>query len=473
MQSRTQSLSVFSLIMITVVSVDSIRNLPVAALFGSQLIFFFALGSLLFLLPCAFISAELSAAWPKQGGVYIWVKEAFGPRWGLFAIWLQWIENVIWYPTLLSFAAGTLGYLIYPPLAQQSWFLITVILIAFWSTTIINLKGLQTSAKFSTFCTCSGLLMPMALIIYLGSLWFIQDRPMQITFNLASMIPSFQEPHLWVSLTAIILSFCGMEIATVHAKDVKNPQQAFPRALLAASLIIVITLLLGSLALALVIPQQEMSLVAGIMQACDIFLQAYHLTYLLPFVGTAVIIGSLGSINNWIIAPAKGLLVAAEDGLLPRHLSHTNRQGAPQALLFYQAIIVSLLCSIYLFMPAINGAYWFLTALAVQLYMLMYIIMFIAAIYLRYKHPQQTRPFRIPGNHHLGMWFTAGCGLIGSSIAFIVSYIPPSHIPIGPHSQYKYMLIFGFLMMLSPPILVGLLHNKTTKLCTSSSPSML
>lgn len=473
MEARIQQLSIFSLIMITVVSVDSIRNLPVAALFGSQLIFFFTLGAVLFLLPCAFVSAELSATWPKQGGVYIWIKEAFGPNWALFAIWLQWIENVIWYPTLLSFVAGTLGYLIYPPLAKESWFLVTVILVAFWSTTIVNLKGVQTSAKFSIFCTFSGLLLPMAVIICLGILWLIQGNPIQITFSTKSMLPNFQEPQLWVSLTAIILSFCGIEIVTVHAKDVPNPQRAFPIALLSASLIIVLTLLLGSLALALVIPQQDMSLVAGIMQASDVFLKAYHLSYLMPLVGIAVIIGSLGSVNNWIIAPAKGLLVAAQDGLLPKHLSHTNRYGAPDTLLIYQAVIVSLLCAIYLCMPGINGAYWFLTALAVQLYMFMYIIMFIAAIYLRYKYPEQIRPFRIPGRRHLGMWFTAICGLIGSSIAFAVSYIPPSYIQIGSYYQYECMLVLGFLTMLTPPLLMQLFHNKTARLRSSSLSNML
>ena len=118
-KEKATSLTLFSLVMITIGSVDSIRNLPATALFGSSLIFFFCLAAICFLIPCALVSAELASSWAKQGGVYIWVKEAFGQRFGFLAIWFQWIENVIWYPTILAFVAGTLGYLISPDLGHH------------------------------------------------------------------------------------------------------------------------------------------------------------------------------------------------------------------------------------------------------------------------------------------------------------------------------------------------------------------
>ena len=101
----SHSLTLFSLVLITVGSVDSIRNLPGTALFGSQLVAFFILGALFFLIPTALVSAELSACEGLDGGIYVWVKKAFGKNIGFLAIWLQWIENVIWYPALLSFVA--------------------------------------------------------------------------------------------------------------------------------------------------------------------------------------------------------------------------------------------------------------------------------------------------------------------------------------------------------------------------------
>src|SRR3990167_6234562 len=143
-----RSLSIFSLTMITVGSVDSIRNLPMTALFGSQLIAFFLIGTFFFLLPTALVSAELAATWPEQGGVYVWLKEAFGKKAGFLAIWLQWVENVIWYPLLLMFVAGTVGYLIAPHLASDPYFLFSVIIGAFWAVTLINYCGMKASSFF-------------------------------------------------------------------------------------------------------------------------------------------------------------------------------------------------------------------------------------------------------------------------------------------------------------------------------------
>ena len=241
MSNKKHALTVFSLTMITVGSVDSIRNLPATAVFGSQLIFFFILGAVFFLIPTALISAELASGWPRQGGIYIWVKEAFGKKAGFLAIWLQWIENVIWYPTILSFVAGTVGYLINPALTNNPYFLWLVILVSFWGATFINLRGMRSSAMFSNICALSGLLLPMALIIGLGAAWVIGGNPMQIHFSAQDLIPHWHDHSIWVSLTAIMMSFCGIEIATVHASDVNNPQRAFPQALTYSVFIILST----------------------------------------------------------------------------------------------------------------------------------------------------------------------------------------------------------------------------------------
>ena len=361
--NQTRTLGVFSLAMITAVSVDSVRNLPATALFGSSLIFFFVLGALLFLLPCALVSAELSLPTSTEpGGIYAWVKNAFGPRMGVFAIWLQWIENVIWYPTILSFVAGTIGFLISPALVDNKAFLIGVILAAFWGATIVNLLGIKSSALFSNFCAVTGLLLPMTLIIGLGTVWIVSGHPTQIHFAAKDLMPRLDDSQVWVALTGIMLSFCGMEIATVHARDVKDPQHSYPRAMLLATVIIVLTLVCGALAIAVVLPEKQISLVAGIMQAFQAFFAEYHLTWVLPIVALTLVIGGMGSVSNWIIAPTRGLLLAAKDGYLPRHFAQENRFAAPKVLLIYQALIVTVVSMIFLLLPSINASYWFFTA---------------------------------------------------------------------------------------------------------------
>jgi len=454
MKTKAKSLGIFSLALITALSVDSIRNLPATALFGSSLIFFFILGALLFLLPGALVSAELASTSDKHGGVYVWVSNAFGPRAGLVAVWFQWIENVIWYPTILSFVAGSIGYLIAPSLAANKYFLISVILSAFWGATFINLLGIKSSALFSNLCALFGLVIPMLLIIGLGASWLLSGNSLQISLNAHAMLPSFANNGMWVALTGIMLSFCGIEIAAVHMQDVRNPQRDFPRAMLLATVFIVLTLIGGSLAIAMVLPVEQISLVAGIMQAFQAFFAAYHMTWILPLIALMLVIGGIGGVSNWIIAPTRGLQIAFKDQQLLPHLQNNNVQGAPQNLLLYQALIVSVVSMIFLLMPSVNGSYWYLTALAAQLYMIMYLQMFAAAIKLRYCQHNNARGFRIPGGN-LGMWLVAGTGLIGSALTFSIGFIPPANIVVGGTWHYEILLILGLVVMSAPPFILS------------------
>jgi len=122
-------ISIFVLAMLNVSIMASLRNLPLVAELGYSMIFFFAVVAICFLIPCSLVSAELATGWTKDGGIYVWVREAFGDRWGFFAIWMQWIHNVSWYPAILSFVAATLAYVFNPSLAANKPFILSIVLI--------------------------------------------------------------------------------------------------------------------------------------------------------------------------------------------------------------------------------------------------------------------------------------------------------------------------------------------------------
>lgn len=440
--TKRQVLSVFSLIMITVGSVDNIRNLPSTALFGSQIIVFFFLGTLFFLLPTALISAELAANDEHQSGIYGWVKSVFGSRMGFIAVWLQWIENAVYYPGLMAYIAGTFAYLISPTLANNTTYLITFVIIVFWAITVINLYGLRSSAWFSNLCGIFGLLLPVSLIFIMGIIWFFSGRASHIHFSGHAVLPSFADWQMWVTITGVMLSLCGMEIATVHARETKNPQKAFPRALFVSVIIILITLIFGALTIAMVVPAQQLSLITGIMQSFDIFLVEFHAHWLLPIIGVTLLIGGLGGLNNWIIAPTKGLFIAGQEGHLPKFLLKENRFGAPSSLLIAQAIVVSIFMCVFLLMPTVNGSYWLVNVLAAQLYMLMYIIMFFAGIAFKLKTTKSSLIFQIPGGW-VGTAIVSGLGIIGSIVTFIIGFVPPDSIKVGSVFRYDLLIVIG------------------------------
>jgi amino acid transporter len=185
--------------------------------------------------------------------------------------------------------------------------------------------------------------------------------------------------------------------------------------------------------------------------------------WMMPVVAIMLVLGGLGGVSNWIIAPTKGLLVAAEDGNLPELFQRTNSKGAPVIMLITQAVIVSILSALFLFMPSVNGSYWLLTALAAQLYMLMYLIMFLAAIKLRFSEPLQPRLFKIPGGI-FGMLFVAGIGIFGVLTTLAVSFIPPSGINVGSILRYESTLIIGLILMCVPPFISSWVLRKNLAL---------
>ena len=446
---KQSGLTTFALVMLITGAVDSIRNLPAASLFGSSLIFFFFFAAIVFLLPSALVSAELASGCNEKSGIFEWVKNIFGEKWAFLAIWLQWITNLVWFPTILSFIAGLIAHIIDPVLAQNKFFLVGVILFTFWSLTLMNLKGLRVSAMFTTICAMIGMVIPMALIIGLAALWLIKGNPSNIHFTASNIFPTLSKVNTWVSLTAIMTAFEGMELAAVHVKDIRDPQKTFPRALYISVWIILITMLFGSLSIAIVLPADQISLVSGVMQAFTSFFHAYHIDWFIPIITIMILVGSLGGIISWVISPAKGLLQAAQLGYLPPFLQKENEAGVASNLLITQAAIVTCVCVAFLFMPSVSASYWLLTALSTQLYMFMYVLMFLAGICTRYKFPAAQRTFTIPGGK-FGIWLVTILGLVGCVITLIVGFFPPAGMNVGGVLHYETIFGCGILAMILP-----------------------
>ena len=456
-----KALSIFTLAMINVAAIGSVKNWPFIAEFGFSSLFYFILAALAFFFPVALVSAELATTWPKRGGVYLWVKEAFGPNVGFLAVWLQWVENVAWYPTVLSFAASTIAYIFDPALANNTVYTIFVVLVVFWGATLANFFGMKTSGWVSDVGAICGTLIPGAMIILLGGYWILQGSSLQIPFTLDSFFPDLS----WTSMvffTGVMLAFAGMEMSAVHATDVRNPQRDFPRAILLSALLILGLSALGVISIAMVVPQEEISLTAGTMQAFSVFMSRYDLKGLIPVIALLMAIGLFGSVSTWIIGPAKGLLAAGQEGHLPSLFHRTNKHQAPTSIMVFQGIIASLLSLMFLLMPTVSSGFWILTVLVAQLYLVMYVLVLAAAIRLRYTQPKKVRPYKIPGGN-TGLWAVCTLGILASVFALFIGYIPPAQIDIGSPVFYTGFLITGTILGCVAPFLILLFKKPDWK----------
>ncbi|HRD68744.1 MAG TPA: APC family permease [Legionella sp.] len=458
MNHSKKVLNVFSLVMINIIAVDSLRTLPISAKLGLSLISYYIVAAFAFFIPVALVAAELATAYPNTGGIYVWVREAFGKRAGFITIWLQWIYNVVWYPTMLAFIAATLSYLIAPDLANNKFYLLGTALSLFWLFTLLNCFGMKLSSIVSVIGASVGTILPMLVIILLAILWMIQGRPTAVNYP-SSWLPDFSSFGNLSLFSAVLFGLIGMEMSAVHAEEVKNPQRDYPRALLYSTLLIISTLSLGSLAIVIVVPNDSLSVVSGLIDAYAVFFSSYHMPWMTSVIAVLIILGGLSGVSAWIIGPTKGLLVSARDGSLPARFAEVNKYGAPVTILITQGIIFSILSTIFIFLDSINAAYWILSDLSAQMALIVYIIMFAAAIKLRYSKPDHPRGYTIPGGIVV-MWLVAGIGIACCIAAMIVGFVPPSQIPIGNVFFFEAFLIGGLILFVLIPWLFAKKHEE-------------
>ncbi|UCC44170.1 MAG: amino acid permease [Candidatus Zixiibacteriota bacterium] len=454
----TRVLGVFRLATLTMAAVIGIRNLPQMAEYGWASIFFYVAAMLFFFIPISLVSAELATGWPKRGGIYIWVREAFGPRVGFFAIWTQWIACIPWYPAVLSFLAATIAYSFNPSLADSKIYMLITTLILVWAATIANFFEIKVSSWISSGGMLIGSLIPAALIVGLGLYWSLAGYPTEIAFSVASLIPDFGMENV-VFFAGVVLALSGMELSASSASEVIDPQRNFPRAILMAAVVILAVSILGSLAIAFVIPKEELSLVAGIMPAVEVFFAEFGLTWAVPWVALLIVLGTVALVNTWFLAPAKGMLVTARYGDLPAFFKGSNRHGAPVRLLIIQGAITSLFCVVFVFVPDVNTAFWILSILAIQLYIIMYVLVFLSVIRLRYTQPEVPRTYKIPGGKG-GVILVAILGLIGCLYAFVVGFFPPAELNVENVAGYVSFLVVGMIVLGVPPLIIYQVRRK-------------
>ena len=194
-------------------------------------------------------------------------------------------------------------------------------------------------------------------------------------------------------------------------------------------------------------------MVTGLIQAFDIFFKSYGLSWMTPIITFLIIISGIAGVATWIISPTKGLLVATMDGSAPSIFGKMNKYGSPAIILLFQAIICTLLSSVFLFMPTVSSSYWLLTAMTAQLAMLVYIALFAAVIYLRYKKPLIERAYKIPGGK-LGVWVVGVLGLSSCVSAILLGFVPPAQVRVGSIFIYETILITGILSLSLPPFVI-------------------
>ena len=298
-----------------------------------------------------------------------------------------------------------------------------------------------------------GTIIPAGLLVLLAIIYLATGGHSQMDFH-GSFLPDLSNFNNLVLAASIFLFYAGMEMGGIHVKDVDNPSKNYPKAVFIGSLITVIIFVLGTFALGIIIPEKDINLTQSLLVGFDNYFRYIHTSWLSPVIAIALAFGVLAGVLTWVAGPSKGIFAVGKAGYLPPFFQKTNTNGVQKNILFIQGIAVTVLSLLFVVMPSVQSFYQILSQLTVLLYLIMYLLMFSAAIYLRYNMKNANRPFRIGKKGNGLMWFIGGLGFCGSLLAFILSFIPPSQISVGSNTVWFAVLILGCVIVVAAPFII-------------------
>lgn len=454
-KARTLSVGVMAVMLIT--STMSLRGLASQAEYGLTSAFYYLLAAVVFLIPYGMTCAELASMYPQEGGVYRWVGEAFGEKWGWVAIYLDWVMILTWFPPVLMFGASCLAYIFWPEgfdqtLASSKLYTILVVLGMYWLAIVNTFRGLSSANRLSTLGGLLGTIGPGVVLIVLGIIWLISGKPIEMNLH-QRFLPDFSNFGTVVLAASIFLFYSGIEVQAPHIPALKNPAKGFTKAIMIAITSIVLLFVLGTLAIAISVPHKDINLLQSMLVAYKTLWEGLGAGWMGNVMAVFLTLGVLGqsSING--TGPALGLMAVGRAGGLPPWLQRENRHGMPIHLLLVQSGIITFLSLTLVLLPTVQSAYQVLGQLSTIVYLLMVIMIYAACISLRRTAPNATRRFRIPGGK-IGLGVVTGLGVAGALLAMALSFIPPTQIRTGNPVLYIGILIGGLVIFLLFPFIL-------------------
>lgn len=424
-----------ALAMMTTSSVASLRAAPTMAVYGLACVFLYIVAAIVFLLPTSLVSAELASGW--KGGVYNWVSQGISKPMGFLAVWCQFAMTIFYYPSLLGFVASTLAYVINPELASSGVWTACVIVVVYWTGVWVSARGTSGVAGLASGGLIIGTLIPGAVLVLLGMVFLGQGNESAAPMDAGSLLPAWAGLASLVLIVNNFLSYSGMEMNAVHVGSLKDPAKEFPKAMFLAMGLVLVIFVLPALAIAWIVPAEQLSLTAGVMQAFDAVFAEFGTQWLTPIFGIMLVAASLGGMLTWLAGPSKGLLmISRQEGYLPPFLQKLNKHGVPQNILVTQGVVTTIIALGYALIPDVSSAYWVFSVITTQVYLIVYLLMFIAAVRLRRLQPDHPRGFRAP--MLVGL---CGVGFAASLAALLIGFVPPSQFSGG--SPGLYVVIVG------------------------------
>lgn len=229
----------------------------------------------LFFVPQALMCAELSSAYPSDGGLGEWVKIAFGTKYGFIVSWLNWTAKIFWYASFLTFFSINFTYMIgKPALANNKTLVLVMSLLLFWTLSFASMKGMR-FGKIFTNVGSLGSTIPTIFLIGMSflAIFVLHKAPSASTYTIATMTPKLNGNSL-VAISGIIFAYTGAELTANFVSEMDRPQKNFPKAIIISASVVCLLYVVGSIAMTMLMPTSKIFAYTGtldaLMVACNL-----------------------------------------------------------------------------------------------------------------------------------------------------------------------------------------------------------
>jgi APA family basic amino acid/polyamine antiporter len=347
----------------------------------------------------ALVFAALSHAFPRDGGLYLYTRVAFGPLPAFVVAWGYWVS--VWVGNA-AIATGGVSYLsaLFPSIASVPGVSVVATLAVLWLLTLVNCAGVRAAGWVQTVTTVLKV-VPLLAVAALGIGLFFLRHPLP---GFAGG-PSFSLDRTTAAATLTLWALLGLESATVPADKVENPEKTVPRATIVGTVVTALISAAACSVVLLLVPGSELS------RSNAPFADAVRPLWgegAATLVALFAAISAFGALNGWILLQGELPWAMARDGVFPRVFARESRRGTPVFAFVFTSGFVTLLVLANAHSSMVE-IFTFMILLSTSASLVAYLVCSLALLDL-------MRRGRLPGRGRGTPWL-ATVGVLGSAFS--------------------------------------------------------
>ncbi|WP_373471896.1 APC family permease [Carnobacterium alterfunditum] len=434
-----EKVSLFKMVSFTVTGIVVLDTFVAPAAMGASSITVWLLTAILFFIPYGLINAELGATYPEDGGIYAWVKRAFGPFQASMVAWFYWVNVAFWMPAVFIAFSTWFSMAFVPSMGNIAGASLAVAMC--WLIVLIGIRGVDLSITVTNIAA----ILKVSVLIFFGimGVMYAFTNGLANDFSLSSFIPRLNFNTISYS-SAIVYNLLGFELISSIASKIDEPEKNIPKMTILAGTLIAVMYIIGTFGVLAAIPASSVDPLDGFFYALQELTTVFGSASGIVF-NITMIIALFTLVSNMISWTLGGVEVLdeAEFTKKTKILGHRNEKfDTPDYSYVLMGIIATFLIVLnYGLSGNANDAFWTILSFSFLIFFLPYLWLFPTVVKLRKVDKDIVRPYEIPFGK-FGLYASSIMGFLFIALGIVLLFVTGD----GWDSLYHLTLIIGTIV---------------------------